>query len=82
VVHGGLPSGKTLFEATEHELLWDRGAYEGKKLLVAGHSITDAVRLVGNKLNIDLGCFATGRLIGFDVISRRVYEAGDTGWQL
>ena len=74
-VHGGLPSDKTIFEASEDEMLWNRGKYVGKKLLVVGHSITDSVRMIGNKLNIDLGCFMTGRLVGFDVLSRKIYEA-------
>jgi len=75
-VHGGLPSDKAIFEASENDLLWNRGKYVGKKLLVVGHSVTDEIRMVGNKINIDLGCFSSGRLIGFDVMSNRIYEMG------
>ena len=74
-VHGNIPVGKNLKTATEDELLWDRGGYFAKKTLIVGHTVQDEIRHVGNKICLDLGCFMTGRLVGYDVMSGDVYEA-------
>lgn len=73
-VHGNIPEGKTAKTASENDLLWDRGQYQGSKLLIVGHTITDFVKLT-DKLYLDLGCYMTGHLVGFDVITGTVYEA-------
>ena len=76
-VHGGLPSDRDMDKISVHDMLWGSGRYSGEKLLVVGHRVTDKIYKDGNKISIDLGCFSTGRLIGVDVLSRRVYEVAN-----
>lgn len=74
-VHANVPRGKTLATATEDDLLWDRGDYHGKKVLVAGHTIHPDVFRAGNKIIIDTGAFLTGNLIALDIITGEIYQA-------
>lgn len=79
-VHGNIPVGQSLKTATEDELLWDRGRYFGRKTLIVGHTVQNEIRHVGNKICLDLGCFMSGRLVGYDVLSGDVYGVSEDAY--
>jgi serine/threonine protein phosphatase 1 len=66
-VHAGVRPGIPMDEQAEDDLLWIREeflAYEQpfERLIVHGHTPVEAVDFRSNRINIDTGAFATGRL--------------------
>jgi serine/threonine protein phosphatase 1 len=66
-VHAGLRPGVPIEEQRRADMRWIRSSFldtdwEFGKLVVHGHSISDAVVERPNRLGIDTGAFATGRL--------------------
>jgi serine/threonine protein phosphatase 1 len=72
-VHAGIDPGETLAAQNEHDLIWSRpgdfkwpaGGY-GKRI-VHGHTPVEAVDLSGDRINLDLGAYATGRLAALKI---------------
>ena len=65
--HAGVRPGVPLAEQREADLLWIRDEfllYEGKfdKIVVHGHTPVRAVDMRSNRINIDTGAYATGKL--------------------
>ena len=65
--HAGVRPGRTLDEQTEEDLLWIRGEFlESRenfgKVIVHGHTPVDEPEILTNRINLDTGAFATGRL--------------------
>lgn len=65
--HAGVRPGVPLTAQTESDLLWIRadfmphtGAYE--KMIVHGHTITDDINALPNRIGVDTGAYATGCL--------------------
>lgn len=77
-VHANVPKGETLQTATEDDLLWDRGDYYGKKLLVTGHNIRQDVLRLRNRIFLDTGAFYSGQLSAIDIRSGKIYRATST----
>jgi serine/threonine protein phosphatase 1 len=76
-VHGGIPEGKDLHTATYEELIWDRSfSYDGRKILVVGHTPKSRVAKFnnGHVIDVDTGAFMTGILSAYDVINDQVYN--------
>ena len=66
-VHAGVRPGVPLGEQTETDILWIRGEFldsdeDFGKVAVHGHSITPEPDIRPNRIGIDTGAFATGRL--------------------
>ena len=66
-VHAGLRPGVALEEQKMSDLCWIRDDFLGHresfgKMVVHGHSITEEVDVRTNRIGIDTGAFATGRL--------------------
>lgn len=65
--HAGARPHVELSRQSESDLLWIRGeflssAYDFGKIIVHGHTPTRDVEVRANRINIDTGAFATGRL--------------------
>lgn len=66
-VHAGVRPGVPIERQTQDDLLWIRDEFLGSgadhgKVVVHGHSIAEAPELLPNRIGIDTGAFATGRL--------------------
>jgi hypothetical protein len=66
-VHAGIRPGVPIHEQTEDDLLWIRGEFLAhehpfERFIVHGHTPVNTPDLRSNRLNIDTGAFATGRL--------------------
>jgi hypothetical protein len=66
-VHAGIRPGVPLADQAEEDLLWIREDFLGSKapfgvFVVHGHTPVGAPEMRSNRLNIDTGAFATGRL--------------------
>jgi serine/threonine protein phosphatase 1 len=66
-VHAGLRPGIPLARQAREDLLWIRDEFlfsplDHGKIVVHGHTITDMPELQSNRIGIDTGAFATGRL--------------------
>lgn len=66
-VHAGVRPGVALSQQAEEDLLWIRGEFldmqgEFGKIVIHGHTPTKTVEVRTNRVNIDTGAFATGRL--------------------
>ncbi|MDU6374656.1 MAG: metallophosphoesterase family protein, partial [Bradyrhizobium sp.] len=66
-VHAGVRPGVELSQQAEEDLLWIRSEFldasnDFGKVVVHGHTPTKAVEVTTNRVNIDTGAFATGRL--------------------
>lgn len=66
-VHAGLRPGTEIEQQSEEDLLWIRDEFlrsngEFGKVVVHGHSITEAPTIKHNRIAIDTGAFATGCL--------------------
>jgi hypothetical protein len=66
-VHAGIRPGVPIREQTEEDLLWIRGDFlthqqAFERFVVHGHTPVSAPELRPNRINIDTGAFATGRL--------------------
>jgi calcineurin-like phosphoesterase family protein len=65
--HAGVRPGVPLYRQNEHDLLWIRDEFlksdfDFGKIVVHGHSPTEQPEVRSNRINIDTGAFATGRL--------------------
>jgi len=66
-VHAGIRPGVSLEAQTDRDLLWIRDAFlddvrDFGAIVVHGHTISDAPVVLNNRIGIDTGAFATGRL--------------------
>ena len=66
-VHAGVRPGVALESQQEQDLLWIRDEFlhdrsEHGKVVVHGHSVTDRPEILRNRIGIDTGAYATGRL--------------------
>ena len=66
-VHAGVRPGIPLVRQAEHDLLWIRNEFllyeeDFGKVVVHGHSPTNLPDIRPNRINIDTGAYATGRL--------------------
>jgi serine/threonine protein phosphatase 1 len=66
-VHAGIRPGVTLDEQEDHDLYWIRDEFLTHKesfgaIVVHGHSIAEEIDVRANRIGIDTGAFATGRL--------------------
>jgi serine/threonine protein phosphatase 1 len=71
-VHAGLRPGVALADQTTSDLYWIRDDFllhgdSFGKMVVHGHSITDEVDLRPNRIGIDTGAFASGRLTAIGI---------------
>lgn len=65
--HAGVRPGVPLANQNEHDLLWIRGEFlksraDFGKIVVHGHTPTPEPEVLPNRINIDTGAFASGRL--------------------
>lgn len=81
-VHAGLRPGVPIEEQRRGDMRWIRSSFletdwEFGKLVVHGHSISDTVVERANRLGIDTGAFATGRLtaVGLEGADRWILTA-------
>jgi serine/threonine protein phosphatase 1 len=84
-VHAGIRPGVALAEQAEHDLMWIRDAFldhEGpfEHIIVHGHTPAMAIEFHANRINLDTGAYATGRLscIRLDRTGVQVLPAGET----
>jgi serine/threonine protein phosphatase 1 len=66
-VHAGVKPDVDLAHQTEKDLLWIRHEFllssrDFGKIIIHGHTPTEEIELRSNRINIDTGAFATGRL--------------------
>ncbi len=66
-VHAGIRPGVAIEAQREQDLLWIRDEFTGDesdhgKCIVHGHSVSSAPELRSNRIGIDTGAYATGRL--------------------
>jgi len=74
-VHAGLRPGIPLEEQTERDCLWIRDEFleheeKFERLVVHGHSPVARPELLSNRINLDTGAFATGRLSCLKISAR------------
>lgn len=65
--HAGVLPGRSLYEQSEEDLLWIRDAFlfsaeDFGKVVVHGHTITSEPEFRSNRIGIDTGAFASGKL--------------------
>jgi serine/threonine protein phosphatase 1 len=65
--HAGVRPGVPLDDQSEHDLLWIRGEFlrsnvDFGKIVVHGHTPAPEPEVLANRINIDTGAFASGRL--------------------
>jgi serine/threonine protein phosphatase 1 len=84
-VHAGVRPGVRLEQQSEQDMLWIRDDFLASTrhhgaIVVHGHSISEAVEAMPNRIGIDTGAYASGRLtaIGLDGEARWFIEARDT----
>ncbi len=85
-VHAGIEPGVPLHDQQRHTLRWIREPFlsYGRShglVVVHGHTITDEVVDAGNRIGIDTGAYASGRLTALvlEGTSRRYLTAVETG---
>ena len=66
-VHAGIRPNVELSKQTERDLLWIRQEFLASnkdfgKIIIHGHTPTESIEVRPNRINIDTGAFATGRL--------------------
>ena len=66
-VHAGIRPGIPLADQTEHDLLWIRAPFLTSQLtggfrIVHGHTPEDDVVVTPHRIDVDTGCYATGKL--------------------
>jgi len=76
-VHAGIRPGVPIAQQDERDLIWIRGAFlrateEFGALVVHGHSITERPDLRANRIGIDTGAFASGRLTALSIAGDRL----------
>ncbi len=77
-VHAGVRPGVRLEQQSEQDMLWIREEFLGSTrshgaVVVHGHSITEAVEDLPNRIGIDTGAYASGRLTAIGI-------EGETRW--
>jgi len=74
-VHAGIPYGKSPETASSDEMLWDRSySYNGRKILIVGHSPKSDIERFGNVICLDTGAFMTGKLSAYDILNEKAYQ--------
>lgn len=83
-VHAGVRPGKALAEQDASDLRWIRREFLDytrgfEKIIVHGHTITDTVELRPNRIGLDTGAYASGKLtaMGFEGEQRWVLDTAD-----
>ncbi len=71
-VHAGLRPGIALAEQDADDMIWIRGefldaAHDFGAVVVHGHTIVPEPELLGYRIGLDTGCFATGRLTALKI---------------
>ena len=71
-VHAGIRPGVTLEEQEQNDLYWIRDEFLSHRdsfgaMVVHGHSITEDIDVRTNRIGIDTGAFATGRLTAIGI---------------
>lgn len=84
-VHAGIRPGEALARQRAKDLRWIRSEFlnhqgEHEKIVVHGHSVTDQVDIQANRIGLDTGAFASGRLtaMGFEANRRWVLQTDST----
>jgi len=67
ICHAGVKAGVALNRQARRDLLWARAgfvdnAHDHGSVIVHGHTITDAVEILPNRIGIDTGAYCTGTL--------------------
>ncbi|HEX8303063.1 MAG TPA: metallophosphoesterase family protein [Sphingomonas sp.] len=82
-VHAGVRPGQPLNLQRSNDLRWIRADFLGhrgrfEKIVVHGHTISDEVEVMSNRIGLDTGAFQSGRLtaMGFEGSSRWVLQTG------
>lgn len=85
-VHAGVRPGQPLAAQVQSDLRWIRREFLAcatgfEKMIVHGHTITDQVEIRPNRIGLDTGAYASGRLsaMGFEDDRRWIIEARDSG---
>ncbi|WP_213287210.1 metallophosphoesterase family protein [Bradyrhizobium sp. sGM-13] len=83
-VHAGVRPGVPIHEQTEDDLLWIRDDFLNweqpfERLVVHGHTPVDEPDLRLNRINIDTGAYATGRLTCVVIENTAVTQLSDEG---
>jgi serine/threonine protein phosphatase 1 len=83
-VHAGIAPDVAIEEQRMHDLRWIREPFlshpkSHSHVIVHGHTITDDVEDMGNRIGIDTGAYASGRLtaLALEGTERRIIEAID-----
>jgi serine/threonine protein phosphatase 1 len=81
-VHAGIRPGVPLRKQREEDLLWIREEFLSceqrfEKFVVHGHTPVDATDIRSNRINIDTGAFATGRLTCIVIEGTSIVELVD-----
>jgi serine/threonine protein phosphatase 1 len=84
--HAGVRPGVPLADQTEHDLMWIRREFldfEGPhpKVIVHGHTPSEAPQVTPYRIGLDTGAYATGVLtaMGFHGKARRLFQVTPTG---
>jgi serine/threonine protein phosphatase 1 len=87
-VHAGLRPGVTLERQNTRDLLWIRNRFllsrrRHEKIVVHGHSRSSTPDLRPNRIGIDTGAYATGKLtcLVLDGVNLRFLATGSNNWQ-
>ena len=82
-VHAGVRPGVPLDEQREEELIWIRGLFlnsaaDHGRIVVHGHTIADAPEFRPNRIGIDTGAYASGRLtcLALEGTKQRIIATG------
>jgi len=83
-VHAGVRPGVPIHEQTEDDLLWIRDDFLNweqpfERLVVHGHTPVSQPDLRPNRINIDTGAYATGRLTCVVIENTAVTQLSDEG---
>ena len=85
-VHAGVRPGVALEEQEEADLRWIRAEFlrsreSHGRMVVHGHSIAESVEFQPNRIGVDTGAYASGRLsaVGLEGVERWVIVAEGTG---
>lgn len=88
-VHAGIKPGTPLSDQMPSDLRWIRGdflSHRGRheKIIVHGHSIAEEPEILSNRIGIDTGAYASGRLtaIALEGAERWILVTGDTSASL
>ena len=83
-VHAGIVPGKAIEQQSTYHLRWIREPFLSSSadhgaVVVHGHTIFDTVSITANRIGIDTGAYASGRLtaLGLEGTSRWIIEASE-----